>query len=111
MQAGGGASSSESTGSNRVGVNVSLAGLGIQVFTLLLFIGAAADFLIRFIRSPGRPKLNPRVKIFLTFLFLSILLILIRCVYRIDELSDGYSGSLFRNEGVFIGLEGVYVLR
>ncbi|KAL8772412.1 MAG: hypothetical protein Q9209_002363 [Squamulea sp. 1 TL-2023] len=41
---------------------------------------------------------------------ISITLILIRCIYRIDELSEGYTGPLIRNEGLFIGLEGVMVL-
>ena len=44
------------------------------------------------------------------FLSLAILLILIRCIYRIDELSDGYSGPLIHDEGLFVGLEGVYVI-
>ena len=38
---------------------------------------------------------------------ISITLILIRCIYRIDELSEGYTGPLIRNEGLFIALEGV----
>ena len=48
-----------------------------------------------------------RFKIFVAFLSLAILLIFIRCIYRIDELSDGYSGPLIHDEGLFIGLEGV----
>ena len=47
---------------------------------------------------------------FVVFLSLAITLILIRCAYRIDELSDGYNGPLIHNEPLFIGLEGVYVL-
>ena len=46
-------------------------------------------------------------KVFVVGLTLSIVCILIRCVYRIDELSDGYNGPLIRNEPLFIGLEGV----
>jgi hypothetical protein len=107
LQAGGGATSSSTVGKNSSGVNVSLAGLAFQVFTLIIFIIAAADYMIRFVRSQGRRELNGRFRVFLAFLSLAILLILIRCIYRIDELSEGYAGSLFRNEGLFIGLEGV----
>ncbi len=41
---------------------------------------------------------------------MAIILILIRCVYRIDELSDGYSGPLVHDEGLFVGLEGVLII-
>jgi hypothetical protein len=37
------------------------------------------------------------------------MLIWIRYVYRIAELKDGYSGALFHDEGLFYGLESVYV--
>ncbi len=33
-----------------------------------------------------------------------------RCVYRIDELSDGYNGPLIHKEGLFVGLEGVVII-
>ena len=54
--------------------------------------------------------MSTRFKIFIAFLSLSILLILIRCVYRIDELSDGYNGPLIHDEGLFVGLEGVMII-
>ena len=44
---------------------------------------------------------------FAGFLSLAITLFLIRCAYRIDEMSNGYNGPLIPNEGLFIGLEGV----
>ena len=51
-------------------------------------------------------NVDGRFKIFAGFLALATLLILIRCAYRIDELSDGYNGPLIHNEGLFIALEG-----
>lgn len=44
------------------------------------------------------------------FLSAAIVLILVRCVYRIDELSDGYNGPLIHNEPLFVGLEGVVIV-
>ncbi|KKY26438.1 putative parasitic phase-specific protein psp-1 [Phaeomoniella chlamydospora] len=125
LQASGGAMSSTSSGSSQTGVNIALAGLSFQVFTLLVFIGLALEFgfnwtrgnpKIRRFRSridtsnPGRSSpsaLDTRFKIFVGFLSLAIILILTRCAYRIDELSDGYSGRLIHNEALFIGLEGM----
>ncbi|KAH8658016.1 RTA1 like protein-domain-containing protein [Xylariales sp. PMI_506] len=110
LQAGGGATSSNTSGSNKTGVNVSLAGLSFQVFTLVLFTLVVADYMIRFLRSAGRRSLDTRFTVFLFFLCTAILLILIRCAYRIDELSSGYSGTLFHKEGIFIGLESVLIV-
>lgn len=105
--------SSNSAGRSYVGVDIALAGLSFQVFTLSLFICLAADYAIRYSRGRSVAKQDERkvfttkFLVFLGFLSLAILLILIRCVYRIDELSDGYNGPLIHNEGLFIGLEGV----
>jgi len=112
LQGTGGGLSSTSSGSSKVAVDVSLVGLSFQVFTLTVFIALALDYAIRY--SKGRrtqhteqKPLPKQFKIFVYFLSLSIILILARCVYRIDELSDGYHGKLLHNEGLFIGLEGV----
>ena len=57
--------------------------------------------------EPKDKRLPAPFKVFLAFLSLAIILILIRCAYRIDELSKGYAGPLIHNQGLFIGLEGV----
>lgn len=54
-----------------------------------------------------RRTVETAFKVFGGFLAFSILCILVRCVYRIDELSDGYHGPLIHDQGLFIGLEGV----
>lgn len=105
LQAGGGAASSESSGTNNISVDVSLAGLSFQVFTLVVFVAIAADYFVRYFRTHGRHTLGFRVRFFLLFLSLSIVLILLRCAYRIDELSGSYSGPLFHIQGLFIALE------
>ncbi|KAI4105084.1 MAG: hypothetical protein L6R37_002888 [Teloschistes peruensis] len=111
LQAIGGALSSTSSGGNKTAVDVSLAGLSLQVFFICVFVGFAIDFIIRYRKGQRvTPRLKPlsrSFKIFSYFLSLSIVLILIRCCYRIDELSDGYNGPLIHDEGLFIGLEGV----
>ena len=102
--------SSDSTGSNQAGVDISLVGLGFQVFTLLVFILLSLDYVVRWGKSESRFRLSSRFKIFASFLTISIILILMRCSYRIAELKDGYNnkpGSLISNQGLFIGLESV----
>ena len=111
LQAVGGALSSTSSGSSNVAVDVSKAGLSFQVFTLVVFIALTVDYAIRYIRArrieERKASLPVSFKVFVAFLSLAVILILIRCAYRIDELSDGYHGPLIHNQGLFIGLEGV----
>ena len=110
LQAAGGGLSSSTSGSSKTGVNIAIAGLSFQVFTLTVFILLAIDYAVSYVRGQyTKPSetLATSFKIFVTFLSLAILCILIRCVYRIDELSNGYSGPLIHDEGLFIGLEGV----
>jgi hypothetical protein len=108
--------SSSTAGDSHIGVDITLAGLSFQVFTLIIFICFAADYALRWSRGQrvartsggsAREPLTTQFLIFVAFLSLAILVILIRCVYRIDELSNGYSGPLIHDEGLFIGLEGV----
>lgn len=113
LQACGGALSSLSSGNSKVATDASIAGLSFQVFTLCIFIGLAIEYVVRYSKAPREQKkqdVGQRFKLFVGFLSLATILILIRCVYRIDELSDGYSGPLVHDEGLFVGLEGVLII-
>ena len=117
LQGTGGGLSSSSSGGSHVAVDISIAGLSFQVITLCVFIGMAIDFAIRFSkgqkRSAEKRILPKEFKIFIAFLSLAIIFILIRCGYRIAELKGGYTGpgsQLIRDEGLFIGLEGVMII-
>ena len=118
LQAAGGALSTTSSGSSQVGVNLALAGMSFQVFTILLFCGFFADYMIRYFRSgrgretiSSQPGQATRLKLFFGFMGLAVLLTLIRCSYRLAELHAGYMdmNGLVRDEKLFIGLEGVQV--
>jgi hypothetical protein len=109
IQAAGGGLKTQTKGQSLIDIDLALVGLSFQVFTICIFCGFFGDYLYRYFR-PGQLEahaLNLRLKIFLSFLALSILLITTRCVYRLAELHAGYSGNLIRDEGLYIGLEGV----
>ncbi|KAK9419701.1 putative Sphingoid long-chain base transporter RSB1 [Seiridium unicorne] len=110
LQATGGALSTKSSGDDSFANDIALAGLSFQVFTLVLCCSLLADYLTRYFYSTRFGSVNNRLKIFLCFLGLSILLILARCAYRVMELSEGYSGDLIHDETLFIALEGVLVV-
>jgi hypothetical protein len=109
LQAVGGAMSSSSNGDSSTGVNIALAGLAFQVATLTFFTVCVLDYMWCSRRTWTTTKLPTRFLTFCVFLALATTLILIRCVYRVYELSEGYSrdSEALRDEAMFNGLEGV----
>ncbi|KAF3061826.1 Sphingoid long-chain base transporter RSB1 [Daldinia childiae] len=126
LQAAGGglASSAFHTGhSTDTGDNIMIAGLAFQVFTLLVFMLLSTDFLINTLRrrrTLGSAALDqdPELiamrnswmfKAFPPALALSTICIFWRSVFRVAELSNGWSGSLMGRQDLFIGFEGVMI--
>jgi hypothetical protein len=89
-----------------------MAGLILQLVMLSGFLVLFSDFVIRYVvsvRGKGSRAraMGTRERLFFAFLFLAVIVTLMRCVFRADELKEGFSGELISNEGLFIGLEGV----
>jgi hypothetical protein len=106
-----------------IGNHIMLAGLAWQVFTLLMFMLLAADFAMRTYFSRRKQKAQDQIlpsravmtkiwmfRCFLVALSLATVLVFARCVYRVVELSQGWSGHLIGVERYFIVLEGAVVL-
>jgi len=127
LQATGGGMASVASHSNRSpdsGDNIMVAGLAFQVFTLLIFMILCMDFALRthkryksmgqsaFDQSPAFIKLREswRFKGFLVALTLATICIFWRSVYRVVELSEGWTGQLIRRQWLFVGFEGVMVI-
>jgi hypothetical protein len=113
LQAVGGGIASVKTNENEdptVGNNIMLAGLAFQVATLLIFIILALDFASRTIgriRRLGQGALDPRYaklrnswqfKGFIVALSFATLCVFTRCVYRVAELSEGWTGRLIETQ-------------
>ncbi|KAJ4290547.1 hypothetical protein N0V90_010764 [Kalmusia sp. IMI 367209] len=125
LQAAGGGIASSASHRDKdptVGNNIMIAGLTVQVFTLLIFIILATDFSIRTYRrtrelgsqnalDPTHAKLRSShaFKSFLFALSLATLCIFTRSVYRVVELSEGWNGHLIKTQKYFIGLEGAII--
>lgn len=116
LQAAGGALSSVSSGKNSVGVDLALAGLALQVITLVIFCGLYADYIWRYLKSDEfkarastQKTFGLRLKIFFAYEALAVIMILMRCAFRVHELRKGYtpSNEMLKNQELFIGLEGV----
>ncbi|KAI2149589.1 Envelope glycoprotein gp160 [Ophidiomyces ophidiicola] len=99
------------------GTSVMVAGLAFQVFSLLVFILLILEFVWRARRiqskefseeSSNEDSCNGGRMLarFVIPFCLAILCIFIRCVFRVAELSNGWTGDLIKHEDTFIALEG-----
>ena len=114
LQAAGGGIADSFTGPmQRTGIDIMVAGLFLQVISLVVFLGYLLVFSLR-CRS-GRldmdaDKVSTRnatmFKVFLASLLLATIVILIRSIYRVAELWEGFSGKLWNNEVDFMVLDG-----
>ncbi|KAK8062135.1 Sphingoid long-chain base transporter RSB1 [Apiospora hydei] len=112
-----------------LGVNVMMAGLGFQVFSLVAFSALCGDFTWR-VRKGQRewrtasvastdPVIEDRYRALRTTLMFrgligalvaAVFLIIVRSVYRLAELQGGFHGKLANNEVVFMIIEGPMVI-
>lgn len=111
LQGTGGALSAgaDSEAGTKVGVDVSKAGLIFQVITLVLFVGLSSDYLWALKKSHRKSglRMERAQKMLILWLGAATILVLVRCIFRIYELKDGYFAPAFRDEGTFIAFESV----
>ena len=132
---GGIASTGKTSSTKHAGINIMIAGLSFQVFSLLLFMMLCADYAwnIRKRNSELAPRSlelrnSFKFKAFQlcqfpllsqssgltlttqTALAVATLTIFVRSVYRVAELSQGFDGALANQEVSFMILEGVMIL-
>lgn len=124
LQAAGGGIASAASHTDRdptVGNNIMIAGLSVQVVTLFIFICLAIDFSLRTVRrhkamgaaaldaTHAKLRASWAFKGFLVALSFATVCIFTRSVYRVAELSEGWTGRLILTQSYFIGLEGAIV--
>ncbi|KAF7713847.1 Uncharacterized protein PECH_000840 [Penicillium ucsense] len=99
------------------GTHIMVAGLVVQVISLVVFISLCFEYFLRVRKNQNR--LNPnyatlrhssRFKLFLYALAAATILLFIRAVYRVAELSGGFRGRLAQDEVLFMVLDGAMVL-
>jgi hypothetical protein len=96
-----------------MGDNVQLAGLSFQVGSLALFGACAGEYAWRVYRSPSGSSRARKVFAYnkglmacFGALVLSYTAIMVRCLYRVIELSNGWGSTLMKNQIDFVALEG-----
>ncbi|PLB47686.1 putative RTA1 domain protein [Aspergillus steynii IBT 23096] len=119
LQAAGGAiaSTADDKDTSDIGINIMVAGVSWQVFSLFLFVGLCTDFALRTRRAAAH-QFNPffeglrQTKPFQGFLLslgVATLTIITRSVFRCAELSEGFDGKLANDEITFMVLEGAMI--
>jgi hypothetical protein len=98
------------------GVDIMIAGLVSQVFTLTIFAGLCVDFARQVFRNrgllpPARHALMSTWKFkFVTgAMVFAFLCIQTRCAYRVAELSQGWGSELMRKEDDFVIMDSMLV--
>ncbi|KAF4487919.1 parasitic phase-specific PSP-1 [Fusarium agapanthi] len=110
LQGTGGGLSASSSGASQVGVDFAMAGLILQVIMLVAFSLLFGNYMFRYLKSKKSRNLGSRDKLFFAFLAIAVLATLARCVFRTDELKEGYQGELIKHGDLFIALEGVLIV-
>ena len=119
LQAIGGAiaDTSDTKSTSRVGIDIMIAGLFLQAVSLAVFLLVCADFGWR-CRSRGtldmdfgKRQTRQRVlfKTFMAGLLLATVAVLVRSIFRVAELWEGFAGSLWNNETDFLVLDGAMI--
>jgi hypothetical protein len=105
------------------GTNIMIAGLISQVISMVFFFIVWGDFALRVRRnkmSGALSRTQPPLYEFLRStkgfqffqwsLFIATILIFVRCIYRVAELWDGFSGHLANDEATFMIFEGPFII-
>ncbi|KAF3924376.1 hypothetical protein AA313_de0203210 [Arthrobotrys entomopaga] len=101
-----------------LGAHIGVGGIAVQVVSITIWLVLCGVFALKCKRvgegayDPRYQKLrnDRRFKLFLMGLGVACLVLYVRSIYRIVELSGGYTGHLARDETAFCVLEGVMIV-
>lgn len=122
LQAAGGGLSSSKGSIYHIGINIMIAGLSFQLFTMLIFQFLWYSFVWRVYKAfkqYGDSRFNPTyahirqgklMKPFFIAFSAAFLFIFVRSVYRVVEMSDGWGSNLASNETYVMILEALMML-
>ncbi|KAJ7732672.1 RTA1-domain-containing protein [Mycena metata] len=119
--AGGGLAASANTPSGaQLGANIMLAGIVFQFVAIIVYTTCAVEFLRRYAHDlPARGQtsldarktpLTPHLRSMIGALAFSTLVLFIRSVYRIIELSGGWSGPVILTQKYFLAFDGAMIV-
>ncbi|TEB22954.1 RTA1-like protein [Coprinellus micaceus] len=123
--AGGGIASSAANGNRdpTVGGNIMLAGIIFQLLVIFVFVLCCIEYFVRYFSSrplrvydhgstmdTQRNEFTTDLKIMVSGLAFTTLVLFIRAIYRTIELADGWTGRIIRTEIYFIVLDAIMIV-
>ena len=94
--------SASSAGQATTGTSLLIAGLVIQVLSVLIYLAIAFIFYLN-----ASTKMNKETKSLFIALYVAGVMVLLRSVFRVVEFSSGYAGPIVVNENFMYGLDFV----
>jgi hypothetical protein len=101
---------------SRVGIDIMIAGLFLQAVSLAVFLLVCADFGWRCQKGIldmdlDRQQTRQRLlfKTFMAGLLLATVAVLVRSIFRVAELWEGFTGHLWNDETDFLVLDGAMI--
>ncbi|KAF7362851.1 RTA1 like protein [Mycena venus] len=101
------------------GGNVMLGGIVFQMVTITVYVFCAGEFLVRYLKNrplgsaasvPSvTPPLSRKMKTLICALVFNTTCLFIRAVYRVIELSDGWTGRIIHTQVYFNVLDGAMI--
>lgn len=92
------------------GTHIMVAGILFQLASILVFVTLFIVVIFRALRSKGEVLTQKRIQWIIAAMILSVVLIVIRSIYRTIELLQGWSGYLINTERYFIALDGAMMV-
>jgi hypothetical protein len=103
--------------SREVGTNLMIAGIVLQVITLVLFAALVIEYAAKTRKEWYQVNEDAKIlarttrfKLFSAAVGIAFVAIFLRCVYRIAELAPGWANSIMRDEPSYIAFEGFMIL-
>jgi RTA1 like protein len=92
------------------GTHIMVAGILFQLVSILVFVSLFIVVICRTLKSKGEVLTQRRIQWIIAAMILSVVLIVIRSIYRTIELLQGWSGYLITTERYFIALDGAMMV-
>jgi RTA1 like protein len=92
------------------GTHIMVAGILFQLASILVFVSLFTIVIMRALKSRGEILTQRKIQWIIAATVFSVVVIVIRSIYRTIELLQGWSGYLITTERYFIALDGAMMV-
>jgi uncharacterized membrane protein len=92
------------------GTHIMVAGILFQLASIIVFVSLFIIVIFRTLKSKGEVLRQKKTQWIIAAMVLSVVLIVIRSIYRTIELLQGWTGYLITTERYFIVLDGAMMV-